>query len=266
MWQSSWLARDQNYLGEGLDPTSLYLQGAQDKLIQAVAAANANTIVVLNNGMPILMDHWLNSVRGLVEAWYPGQETGNAVAEILFGDINPSGHLTCTIAARREDYSDWPNYPGIKGEVNYAESIYVGYRHFDKANIAPAFPFGFGLSYTDFKFEKLSSPRHITRGSGAVATVDVTNTGKRAGDEVVQLYIRPIDPHIDRPIRELKGFQRVSLNPGETKQVIIPIGADAFAYWDPTKHAWQTDQGDYDIDLGDSSRKILASGKLTEVK
>ena len=184
---------DKDYEGEELDPPNLYLPGDQDKLIQAVAAANKNTIVVLNNGSPILMDKWFGQVPGLVEAWYAGQETGTAVADILFGDVNPSGKLPDTLAVRREDYSDWGNYPGNGTVVNYAEGIYVGYRHFDKHKIAPLFPFGFGLSYTTFGYSGLVKRRtSVGAARRRLCAVTVQNTGKRAGDEVAQLYVRPL--------------------------------------------------------------------------
>ena len=260
------LGTDKNYEGEELDPPNIYLPGAQDKLIQAVAAVNKKTVVVLNNGTPLLMDKWLASVPALViEAWYPGQESGTAsVAEILFGTINPSGHLACTIASRREDYSDCPNYPQTAdGKIEYTEGVNVGYRHFDKANILPLYPFGYGLSYTSFSMRKLTLPKTLAVGAAGLANVRVANTGKLAGDEVVQLYVHPLDPKVDRPIRELKGFQRISLKRGEEKPVTIPIAADAFAYWDVTTHGWKTDPGEYEIEVGDSSRNILASGKIT---
>jgi beta-glucosidase len=230
--------------------------------VQAVAAVNPRTIVVLNNGTPLLMNRWLNSVPVLLEAWYSGQECGNAIANILFGDVNPSGHLTCTIARRREDYSDWPNYPGVDGYTKYAEGIYVGYRHFDKNHIAPLFPFGFGLSYTTFRYGLLDAPSSIKRGAGAEARVSVKNVGSRSGDAVVQLYVRDLHPDANRPIRELKGFSRVHLEPGEEKQVSIPIAPDAFSYWDSALHAWLAEPGNYAIDVGDSSRDIALSATV----
>ena len=253
---------DKDYEGEELDPPSLYLPGDQDKLIQAVSAVNKNTIVVLNNGSPILMDKWLGKVPGLVEAWYAGQETGTAVADILFGDVNPSGKLPDTLASRREDYSDWGNYPGNGTVVNYAEGIYVGYRHFDQAKIAPLFPFGFGLSYTTFGYSALAAPKSVGRGQTATVRVTVQNTGKRAGDEVAQLYIRPLSSSVDRPVRELKGFARVSLQPGEKAVLSFPLDARAFSYWDTGTHAWREDPGTYAVEVGSSSRDLRAQGTL----
>lgn len=254
---------DNNYQGEDLDAASPNLPGDQDKLIQAVTAANKNTIVVLNNGSPVLMDKWLAKVPGLLEAWYAGQDTGTAVGEILFGDVNPSGKLADTIAAKREDYSDWPNYPGANGKVLYAEGIYVGYRHFDKAKIKPLFPFGFGLSYTTFALDRLRVPAVVKRGSDAAVHVRVRNTGNRSGAEIVQVYVRALGSKVDRPVRELKGFQRVTLNAGQATDVTVALSDGAFSYWDVQTHRWKADPGKYAIDVGVSSRDIRQSGIVT---
>ncbi len=253
---------DNTYEGEELDPPNLNLPGDQDKLIQTVAAANKNTIVVLNNGTAVLMNGWLPQVSGLVEMGYGGEEMGNALADILFGDINPSGRLPDTIAARREDYSDWENYPGRKGVVRYAEGVYVGYRHFDHERILPLFPFGFGLSYTTFQYGGLQVPARLLRGAAATVRVRVKNTGARAGDEVVQLYVGALAPRVDRPVRELKGFQRVSLRPGEEKQVSFTLDAHAFSYWDTARQSWREDAGRYLVQLGSSSRDIHAASPI----
>jgi beta-glucosidase len=253
---------DKNYLGEALDVPNLYLPGAQDKLIQAVEAANKNTVVVLNNGMPLLMDKWLQQTPGLVEAWYSGQEQGNAIAAILFGDVCPSGKLAATFGAKREDYSDWPNYPATDGHVNYAEGIYTGYRHFDKKSIEPLFPFGFGLSYTSFRYGRVLAPRKLKAGAIGIVSVRVKNTGNVAGDEVVELYVHDQHPAIDKPIRELKGFRRISLLPGEDKVVTIPVDDSSFSYWDVGHHCWHYDPGDYEIDVGASSRDIRSTANI----
>ena len=253
---------DNNYEGEELDPANLFLPGDQEKLIQSVAAANKHTLVVLNCGTPILTQHWLPRVSGLLESWYSGQEAGNAVADILFGDADPSGRLTGTWATEREDYSDWTNYPGAGGFVRYMEDEYVGYRHFDKARIKPLFPFGFGLSYTAFAYSHLHMPSVQKVGLPAAVHLTVQNTGKRAGDEIVQLYVRPIRPTVDRPIRELKAFARVSLLPGQKKRVTLTLAPSAFAYWSIKTHRWQTDPGAYALDIGASSRDIRLTGTL----
>lgn len=243
--------------GEGHDRPSMDLPDGQAGLIRAVAAANKRTIVVLNNGTPVTMTDWLGRVPAVVEAWFPGQEGGTALAEILFGDVNPSGRLPDTFAVRRDDYPDFGNYPGGHHEVHYAEGIYVGYRHFDKAGIRPLFPFGYGLSYTTFRFSnlKVSSPRLAPDGS-ITATVDITNTGKRAGKEVAELYVHDLHPRIDKPVQELKGFAKVDLAPGETKTVGLIVTPRDLAYFDVPGEQWKADPGKYEIEVGASSRDI----------
>ena len=245
-----------SFEGEEMDPTDLYLPGKQNALISAVAAVNKNTVVVLANGTPILMNSWLKQVPAVLESWYSGEEAGNAIADILFGDVNPSGKLTDTLAERREDYGDFGNYPGSAETINYAEGIYVGYRHFDKQKIAPLFPFGYGLSYTTFAYSALQVPQTMKRGQPIIIRVSVQNTGKRAGDEVVQLYTRDLAPKIDRPIRELKGFQRVSLRPGEKKQLVFHLDESAIAYYDTGLGRWKSNSGRYAVEIGASSRDI----------
>ena len=243
--------------GEGHDRPSMSLPGDQDALVQAVAAVNKRTIVVLNNGTPVDMRAWLGQVPGVLEAWFPGMEGGNAIAAILFGDVNPSGKLPTTLGARREDYPDYGNFPGVKHRVRYAEGIYVGYRHFDKENIAPLFPFGHGLSYTTFAYgpARLSSPTLAGDGK-VIVSVDVKNTGARAGREVVQLYVHDPAPKIDKAVRELKGFAKIDLAPGETRTVALPIAPADFAYFDTPGRQWKADAGDYEIEVGASSRDI----------
>ena len=253
---------DQDYEGEEMDPPDLHLPGDQEKLIQAVAAVNKNTVVVLNCGTPLVLSAWLPSVRGVLESWYAGQESGRAVGDLLFGDVNPSGRLAGTWSVRREDYSDWGNYPGTDDTVTYAEGLYVGYRHFDKAKIAPLFPFGFGLSYTMFHYSGLKSPTVVRRGVPATIQVSVTNTGRRAGAEVIQLYLRPLAPTVDRPVRELKGFARVSLAPGQTAAVRLTLDARAFSVWDVARNAWRVDPGVYAVEVGSSSRDLRAAARL----
>ena len=249
--------------GEGSDRPSMALPGGQDDLIRAVAAVNKNTIVVLNNGTPVLMTKWLNRVPGLVESWFPGETGGDALAAILFGDVNPSGKLPTTLGARREDYPDYGHFPGTKGNVDYAEGIYVGYRHFDKKRITPLFPFGYGLSYTKFRYAnlRLSQPA-LTPDGTVTASVDVTNTGGREGAEVVELYVHDPKPQIDKAIRELKGFQKVDLGPGETRTVALTLAPRALAYCDVPGKQWKADVGDYEVEVGASSRDIRQRARL----
>ncbi|BDI30435.1 beta-glucosidase [Capsulimonas corticalis] len=243
--------------GEGSDRSSMALDGVQAELVHAVAAANKNTIVVLNNGAPVLMADWLPKVPGVVEAWLPGEEGGDALAAILFGDVNPSGKLTDTIAARREDYPDFGNFPGVKNVVHYDEGIYVGYRHFDKKQVAPIYPFGYGLSYTTFKYSniKIATPELSSSGQVTV-TADITNTGQRAGSEIAELYVHDPSPKIDKPVRELKGFAKIALQPGETKTATFTLTPRDLAYCDVAGKQWKADGGNYEVEVGASSRDL----------
>ena len=251
--------------GEGQDRPSMFLPRNQDALIEAVAAVNKRTIVVLNNGTPVDMRRWIKSVPGLVETWFPGQEGGAALAAVLFGDVNPSGKLPDTLAARREQYPDFGNFPGVKGTVRYKEGIYVGYRHFDKQGIVPTFPFGYGLSYTQFKYgvPTLSAP---TADGTRIASIGITNVGKRAGAEVVQLYVHDPKPKIDKAVRELKGFKKVMLAPGETKSLTFAVPPRALAYCDVAGKQWKADAGTYDLEFGSSSRDIRSRAKMVFAK
>ncbi len=243
--------------GEGHDRPSMDLPNDQDHLIQSVAAVNKHTVVVLNNGTPVNMKSWINDVPAAVETWFPGEEGGAALAAILFGDVNPSGKLPTTFAAQRSDYPDVDNFPGKNGHVKYAEGIYVGYRHFDKKPIEPLFPFGHGLSYTKFDYKNLKSAKPTLKPDGkAEFNVDISNSGLRAGEEVVQLYVHDLKPQVDKPVRELKGFARVMLEPGETKPVTFQIAPRNLAYFDVAGKRWKADAGDYEIEVGASSRDI----------
>ena len=251
--------------GEGQDRPSMALPENQDELVRRVVAANPRTVVVLNNGTPVLMP-WLGSVPALVETWFPGQEGGRALAQILFGDVNPSGRLPTTLGARREDYPDYGNFGGDGRRVRYEEGIYVGYRAFDKRRIKPLFPFGHGLSYTSFRLSdlRLSSPT-LEPGRRLTATVRVTNTGERAGAQVVQLYVRDPRPKTDKPVRELKGFSKPFLQPGESRDVSIELTPRDFAWCDVKAKGWRADAGTYRIEVGDSSRDLTqrAAVRLT---
>ena len=248
---------------EGQDRNAMALPGTQDALIQAVAAVNKKTIVVLNNGTPVTMTQWLGQVPGVIETWFAGEEGGNALAAILFGDADPSGKLPTTLAARREDYPDFGNFPGTNTHVDYAEGIYVGYRHFDKKNIAPLFPFGHGLSYTTFRYSSLKlSDATLTPTGTTTVSVAVTNTGTRAGAEVVQLYVHDTQPKIDKAVRELKGFGRIELAPGQTKTVTLTLAPRDLAYCDVPGRQWKADAGSYEIQVGASSRDIRLKSTL----
>ena len=246
--------------GEGSD-RPYALSADQRRLLAAATAANPRTVVVLESGANVAMKDWVDHVPALVDGWFPGQAGGRAVAEVLFGDTNPSGHLPDTFENDWPDSPAYGNYPGAAGQVNYAEGIYVGYRGFDKRGIAPRFPFGYGLSYTTFD---MANPKVAPAGTGDgrtfTVTVDVTNTGKVAGSAVAQLYVRPPEGGpVDRPPQELKGFGRVTLRPGETQPVTMTLDRRSFAHWDVATHAWQVVPGTYGIAVGRNSRDVCCT-------
>jgi beta-glucosidase len=239
---------------EGVDRPNLELPGFQDQLIEAVAAANPRTVVVLNTGDPVLMP-WLSQVAAVVEAWYPGEEDGNAIAPVLFGEVNPSGKLPITFPASETAVpANTPQqYPGVNGTAVYSEGLDVGYRYDDAEGITPLFPFGFGLSYTSFAFSNLAVSEPGGGNDPSVRiTAEVTNTGSRAGTEVAQLYIG--DPaSTGEPPRQLKAFQRVDLQPGQHGGVHFTLNASDLAYWDTATQGWAVAPGSYQVYVGDSS-------------
>lgn len=243
---------------EGFDRQSLALPGKQDMLIEQVAAANPRTIVVLNTGSPVTMP-WLDQVAAVMQAWYPGQECGNAIADVLFGEINPSGKLPQTFPLCLEDTPTYLDFPGENGKIYYGEGLFVGHRYYEKRKIAPLFPFGFGLSYTTFSYGSLSlSTREIGVDDTLQVSIDITNTGQRSGKEIVQLYIRDEQASLQRPEKELKGFAKVQLDPGERKTVTLSLGRDALAYYDDLAHGWVAEAGAFEVLVGASSQDIRA--------
>lgn len=251
---------------EDRDLPTINLPANENALVAAVAAANPNTVVVLHTGSAVVMP-WLDQVKGVVEAWYPGQESGNAIASVLFGDVNPSGKLPVTFPASQAlmPTSTPDRWPGIAGQVLYSEGLDVGYRWYDDHGVAPMFPFGFGLSYTSFAFRNLAiRPAAASSPSGAVATVDVdvANTGSRAGADVVQLYVTQ-PAAANEPPRQLEGFQKVSLNPGQTKHVSLTLDRNAVSSWDPHLRQWKAVAGTYSVAVGDSSRHLPLTGQFT---
>jgi beta-glucosidase len=248
---------------EGGDRLDMELPGDQVRLIEQVAAANPNTIVVLNTGSPITMD-WLDKVAGVVQTWYPGQEAGNAIADVLFGDVNPSGKLPTSFPKRLQDNPTYINYPGENGKVHYGEGIFIGYRYYDKKDIEPLFPFGYGLSYTTFEYRNLVlSTDECRRGDEIGISVDVKNTGTRAGQEVIQLYVRDVACSLMRPEKELKGFAKVLLQPGETQTVQFTLDEEALSFYAPALERWVAEAGDFEVLVGSSSRDIRLSGRFT---
>lgn len=245
--------------GEGHDRHSMVLPGRQDDLIKAVAEANPRTVVVLVNGTPVEMDAWLSGVPAVVEAWYPGQEGGDAVAGILAGDVNPSGRLPVTFPKKLEDNPSHGNYPGGEGEVVFEEGLFVGYRHYDRHDIEPLFPFGHGLSYTVFTYDNLDLE---TSTEGVQVSVDVTNAGACEGSDVVQVYVADPESRLPRPPQELKGFQKVKLAAGERRTVTIQLNERAFQYYDPDAGEWVLESGEFDVLVGRSSRDIVLRGTV----
>jgi len=244
--------------GEGLDRT-FELPDGQDDLVSGVAEKNPHTVVVLNSGGNVDMHRWLDKVPALLHAWYPGQEGGNALAKILFGDINPSAKLPVTFEVSETDNPAFKSYPSDEsGEnVRYGEGIFVGYRGYDHFGIDPQFPFGFGLSYTQFEYSDLRIDRGQSPNHGEVTvTFKLRNIGDRAGAEVAQLYVKEMRPVIERPVRELKGFEKVFLSAGESKVITIRLDRKSFAYFDPAASDWKTDQDVYEISIGASSRDL----------
>ena len=252
---------------EGFDVKTMDLPAGQDELIQAVEKANPRTVVVLNTGDPVTMTKWIDATPALLDMWYGGQEAGHALAAILFGDANPSGKLPVTLPKHYEDNPAAANYPGKDLEVNYAEGIYVGYRYYDTKNVEPQFPFGYGLSYTKFEYSDLNAMQiDVWNGQQPTRTwlvsLKVRNAGMRAGAEVVELYVHDGHAKIDRPVHELKSFQRVELQPRETKAIQFALDRAAFSYWDPKTKNWRADPGAFEIQVGSSSRDIRLRAPL----
>ena len=253
--------------GEGYD-RGFALPVAQQQLIEQVAQANPRTIIVLSGGGAVDMREWIDKVPAVLQTWYLGQSAGTALASILFGDANPSGHLPCTFDRTIEENPSYGEYPGKfqAGKawpvVNYKEGIFYGYRGYDRSGHEPLFPFGFGLSYTSFHLSTLTvSPS----AEGHSVSVDVANTGTRSGATVIQLYISLPRESTSRPLRELKGFQRIELNPGESKKITIPLTDNSLMYWHPIKNTWVMPEGPVFIEIGFSERDIRMKALLPKL-
>jgi beta-glucosidase len=246
----------EGYETEGRDRSDMELPGEQNALIAAVAKANPKTVVILNAGAPVTMP-WLEQVAGLVEAYYPGQENGNAVANVLLGKVNPSGKLPITFPKRLEDNPAFINasYPGCR-EIIYGEGIFVGYRYYDKKAIEPLFPFGFGLSYTTFEYGKVTAPKKVKADQPVEVSVTVTNTGKMAGKEIVQLYVADLESSLPRPPKELKGFAKIELQPDESQVVTFTLNQRALSFYDPNNKQWVAEPGEFELLIGASASDI----------
>jgi beta-glucosidase len=251
---------------EGWDRT-FALPPGQDELIREIVATNPNSIVVVTSGGGVDMSQWVDRVPAVIEAWYPGQEGGTALAEILFGEVNPSGHLPATFERRWEDNPSSASYYPAAGtnRVEYSEGVFVGYRGFEKSRTRPLFPFGYGLSYTTFGYGNLAiAPVAGTSGSDARWTVsfDVTNTGVRAGNAVAQVYVGDTEASVPRPAKELKGFAKVMLKPRETRRVTVPLDVRSLAFYDVAGKQWRAEAGDFKVLVGSSSADTKLSGTL----
>lgn len=249
---------------EGYDRPDLDLTTQQIALIKAVSHAQPNTVVILNNGSAVTMSEWIHGPAAILEGWMMGQAGGAAIADLLFGKVNPSGKLAETFPLKLSDTPAYLNYPGENGVVRYGEGLYIGYRYYDAREMPVLFPFGYGLSYTTFTY---SNPRVSATTfkdvEGVVVSVDVTNTGSLPGKEVVQVYVHDRKSTLARPPKELKGFAKVELQPGETKTVSIPLDFRAFAFYHPGHQRWVTEDGEFDILIGASSADIRCTQTVT---
>ncbi len=249
--------------GEGMDRPNIDLPHRQNELVERVAAVNPNTMVVLQGGSPVAMP-WLGNVAAVLQAWYPGQEAGNSIADVLLGKAEPGGRLPQTFPARLEDDPTFINYPGERGQVRYGEGVYIGYRYYEKKKVAPLFPFGFGLSYTQFRLDGLTlSAEGIGPGGTVTAAVQVINVGERAGSTVVQVYVADDEASVSRPAKELAGFAKVRLAPGETRRVEVVLDMRSLAFFDVTAKAWTAEAGRFTVLAGFSSADIAARASFT---
>jgi beta-glucosidase len=284
------LSHKKFYDSENVDKLILELPSEQIELINETVKKNPKTIIILINGSPISMDGWLENVPAVLEAWYPGMEGGNAIANIIFGDVNPSGKLPVTFPKSLVDspaHESYKTYPGIKtwndikegdvevedeqirikyghgDKVHYDEGVFVGYRHFDTKNIEPLFPFGHGLSYTNFKYDNLKISKEAVSGDeNFTVSVDISNSGNRAGAEVAQLYVQDVESSVERPLKELKGFNKVKLEPGAKETISFELGKKDLSFYDIKSGSWIAEKGQFNILVGSSSRDIRLEGKI----
>jgi beta-glucosidase len=251
----------ENFETETVDRPHMDLTGRQNELIAAVAKVNPKTIVVLNVGSPVSMP-WADDVAAIIVAHYPGMDGAISLTNILSGDVNPSGKLTTTYPQALKDTPAYNNYPGGRNVV-YGEGIFVGYRHYEYREVEPLFPFGHGLSYTTFEYSEWTLPEVVKRGEAVKIYVKVKNTGAVAGKEVVQMYVRDVQASVQRPVKELKGFVKVALQPGEEKTVAFELNERSLAYYDPDRKAWVAEPGEFEVLIGSSSREIRLKTKFT---
>ncbi len=251
-----------SYESEGIDRKHIDLPPSHNKLISDVAKVQPNTAIILTNGSAIAMP-WVNEVSAILETWLGGQAGAGAIADAVFGVVNPSGKLAETFPVRLEDSPAFLNFPGEDGQVIYGERMFVGYRYYDKLNIEPLFPFGHGLSYTEFGYSNLKlSSTDITDKDQLQVSLTVTNTGKVKGKEVIQLYVADKKSSVQRPVKELKAFDKIELAPGESKEVSFTLSVRDFSYYSKVYDRWLAESGEFDILIGSSSRDIRLTGSL----
>ncbi len=252
-----------HYESEGIDRTHIDMPASHNRLISAVAEVQQNTVAVLTNGSAVTMP-WVDQVSGILETWLAGQAGAGGIADVIFGKVNPSGKLAETFPVKLEDTPAFFNFPGEQGEVLYGEQIFVGYRYYDKKKIEPLFPFGFGLSYTDFEYSDLQfSAANITDKTGLELTVKIRNTGDVAGKEIVQIYVTDMQSSLQRPEKELKKFEKIALEPGEEKTVTFQLDGRDFSYYDAIRKMWIAESGEFVISAASSSRDIRLSQPVT---
>ncbi|GGF97666.1 glycosyl hydrolase [Paenibacillus albidus] len=250
------------YESEGYDRSHLSLPESHKALIAAVAEVQCNIVVILSNGSPVEMP-WIGKTKGILEGYLGGQAFGGAVADLLFGEVSPSGKLAETFPLKLSDNPSFLNFPGEGDLVEYKEGVFVGYRYYDKKEIEPLFPFGFGLSYTQFEYSGLKLSKHSILDTESVQVrVTVKNTGTRAGKEIVQLYVSDVDSSVIRPLQELKGFGKVELQPGEAQEIAFELDKRSFAYYNTSIGDWHVESGLFRISIGASSRDIRLSAQL----
>jgi beta-glucosidase len=254
---------------EGYDRDHMDLPPGTDEMISRVLDVNPNAVIVIQSGTPVTMP-WAGKAKSLLQAWFGGNECGNGIADVLYGSVNPSGKLPLSFPVRLQDNPSYLNFRSERGRVLYGEDIYVGYRYYDKVNLPTLFPFGHGLSYTTFTRENLTlttSPEQaqLEDGEPITATVTVSNTGSLAGAETVQLWVLPPPTEVNRPVRELKGFAKVRLEPGETKQVEIVVEKKlATSWWDEKREKWASEKGEYEVHVTGTGEGVLKASFAVE--
>jgi len=249
---------------EGYDRDNIQLPGRQDALVEAILAANPNTVVVVNAGAPVAMP-WADKAKAVLLAWLPGEEGPDALADVVFGKSAPSGRLPVTFPARLEDNPSFPFYPG-GDQSRYDEGLFIGYRHYDKTGVAPAFAFGHGLTYSRFDYADLVAPARARLGEPVKLSLTLSNTGAREGAETVQLYVSPRAPSQPRPVKELKGFAKTKLQPGERTVVSFELELKDFSFFDAASNRWRADEGDYDILIGASAADLKLQTTINLVR